>query len=501
MKKLYLTILCFFLMCSVGWAATINATDCTVAAINTAITASSTGDTVTIKGGTACTATWADAVTIPSSKKITLQGSGMDSTVITGGDGWKAIDMTTSGSRVTGIGFISIAGNSATAAIAVDGDGWRIDHCRFSSDIFQVSVSVYGLRENNHPTGLVDSCIFHNMRVIVDGFVGGSIPTAHALAAQPLNLGSGDVTPVPAGVVYIENNTFTYNVGDSANAVDANAGGRYVFRYNTLNGTYVEAHATLYSDMGTRKWEIYNNIINSSDQTIFVPMELRGGTGVIFNNTLTGFSMQRIQLDNRRSCETTSTGGLCDGSSPWDGNTTGLSGYPCRGQIGRSTHQWNWTTENPYPPEELAPAYAWNNRIDTNDLTFVQSGCALSIEHIQPNRDYYDYNASFDGTSGVGRGVLSSRPATCTTGAESGGGVSYFATDQGTLGTLYKCTATNTWTSYFAPYTCPHPLAGLTGSCNATAGTGGYNIAGGSGNLTIGTGAGFKFSGAGFLLQ
>jgi len=27
-------------------------------------------------------------------------------------------------------------------------------------------------------------------------------------------------------------------------------------------------------------------------------------------------------------------------------------------------------------------------------------------------------------------------------------------------GTLYKCTATNTWTAYYAPYAYPHPLQG-----------------------------------------
>jgi len=25
-------------------------------------------------------------------------------------------------------------------------------------------------------------------------------------------------------------------------------------------------------------------------------------------------------------------------------------------------------------------------------------------------------------------------------------------------GTLYKCTATNTWTAYYTPYAYPHPL-------------------------------------------
>jgi chitodextrinase len=35
--------------------------------------------------------------------------------------------------------------------------------------------------------------------------------------------------------------------------------------------------------------------------------------------------------------------------------------------------------------------------------------------------------------------------------------VAYWATDQNTL---YQCTATNTWTAYYTPYTYPHPLTG-----------------------------------------
>ena len=43
---------------------------------------------------------------------------------------------------------------------------------------------------------------------------------------------------------------------------------------------------------------------------------------------------------------------------------------------------------------------------------------------------------------------------------------------------LYRCTATNTWTPVYQPFTCPHPLAdpGAAGSCDqGTPGIGGYH--------------------------
>jgi hypothetical protein len=82
------------------------------------------------------------------------------------------------------------------------------------------------------------------------------------------------------------------------------------------------------------------------------------------------------------------------------------------------------------------------------------------ITTIQENRDFYNQKSPFDGTAGVGVGKLSNRPKTCTPG------VAYWATDEGEWdsthdgpdGQLYVCTARKTWTSYYKPYSYPHPL-------------------------------------------
>ena len=86
------------------------------------------------------------------------------------------------------------------------------------------------------------------------------------------------------------------------------------------------------------------------------------------------------------------------------------------------------------------------------------------------NRDYYTHATSFDGTSGTGTGLLSARPATCTTG------VAYWETDHSTLD---RCTATNTWTNYYTPYTYPNPLIPSPPVGNGGSVTGGKATVGG----------------------
>lgn len=446
-------------------AATINAASCSQEHVQAAIETAKTGDIVIVPSGKC---EWAANVIIPDAKKITLQGAGIDSTVITNPLKTAVeLKMGNSGSRLTGFTF-----NGIIIRLFL-GDA-RIDHNKFDRSISYQLTGVHfssnARAEAHSPSALVDNNIFVNNRVVV--FAGPMLQ--NKAWTIPVDLGGATNT------VYIENNAFYRTDGRGGNAVDANYGGAYVFRYNSLYSTSgywnTMTHSVQGPNRATRKFEFYGNIFHSDTVIFNPPFFLRAGTGVVFNNYISGvYRTKCIDLDNVRSLNPHYSRypadiDACNGTSKWDGNEGkgDEAGYPCRDQIGRGydTELWIRFPAGAYA-QPLLPVYGWSNRTDGNSEAPFRVRKA-SGKHIKANRDFYDYTASFDGTSGVGAGTLANRPKTCTPG------VAYWATNQSIsdltgmvgknpktpiIGTLYKCTASNTWTTYYSPYTYPHPLS------------------------------------------
>jgi hypothetical protein len=163
--------------------------------------------------------------------------------------------------------------------------------------------------------------------------------------------------------------------------------------------------------------------------------------------------------------------------SGWTGFNNGdsyqiLRATVCADQGGRGAGNYvSGTTPSPASPimQALDPIYEWDDT--ANNLN--HGNFATNTGRTIANRDWYTDGSNgspqaqtspsspFNGTSGVGFGTLANRPATCTPY------VGYFATGQGNWntsgngfgnGVLYQCSAPNTWTVHYTPYTYPHPL-------------------------------------------
>jgi hypothetical protein len=259
--------------------------------------------------------------------------------------------------------------------------------------------------------------------------------------------------------VFVEDNTFDYDLSQG-NCMDSQYSAIYIFRFNVAIGCPIEAHSPQ-NGFGARSWEIYNNSStpgNNSGMATF----LRGGTGIVFNNSFAPGWNQVIRIDNVRSFSDPAWG-KCDGRLPIDGNRgSGQSypaaGWPCRGQIGWGVDTFMFSIDGPYPTQAPEPTPIFLNRTGgTQSDVRIANGADI---HIADCADIQVERSNFNGTCGTGVGIAANRPATCTKG------VYYWATNEGewnsghsgTDGRLYKCTATNTWSLYYTPYPYPHPL-------------------------------------------
>lgn len=448
------------------------------------------------------TSTWTTGVSIDVSTwanvtKLTIQGAGKANTIIKDLIPLhpynvaliKVLGLKNGVSlRITGLGLVADA-NTPTGVMgglvlisAYSTTNFsktvRIDNCDFYNSKGGRWINIFGVY------GLIDSNTFTSEASgtnVVQGItLSGSTITSGdagtAAWARAVNFGSSEA-------VYIEHNTFNFSSLQDG-VYDAGSGARIVFRYNNVTGTNIGWHGRMSGGHhGTLFNEVYNNAFaTNSGQTIYRALTFASGTGVVYNNVFGSGYAAGIQFYYPRSCADclatgclstkgvgplmwsayagngitgdgttystisnpsaewgpyvtdynwTEEGGLtgyhgwgrCNGTNALDGNEDS-TGYPCASQPGMKGADFH-TKE---------PVYVWNNYLNgtLNNGSIVEMGCTSPStgDHIKKGRDYFDN------------------------------------------GTTPK--------SGYTAYACPHPLTGLTGSCDTTSatmyGTTGYNV-------------------------
>jgi hypothetical protein len=316
-------------------AATITATNGLEVGVNAAISSSSPGDTVVIPAGT-----WTWFVGGVNFSGITISGQGTNQTIIVdnvpdnNGSSYVfyATPPTNGFSRLTsltiadrGAGAQSYKGkvvvdNRAYGGLAT----WRIDSL-VCSNLNGMNLFPYG---NN---GLIDHCVFY-LRGEAVAHYGTSLNPANPFNTSDLlndPWGDAPYAATPAygstNALYIESCWFTNISGPSQAqpAYDGYAGAASVFRYNYLGNCawYNHGNDTSGRYRSTRRWEIYQNTFFCNISWVSA-MDFRGGTGVIFSNTVSGFVLFNT-TENYRNVQGNVPFGGVDGTNPWD-NTNGV---------------------------------------------------------------------------------------------------------------------------------------------------------------------------------
>jgi len=353
-RSLAPTILILFLFTPYAYSAIINASSCSPTDIQTAVNSARTGDRVQLP---ACTNSSWGTQTVKIYEAIAIAGAGENQTILIKPD---------------------VVSEVWRGFFHVDCSGWVSGHFEFYGITLQGRGDEQTLDKGMDLRNACKDFIIHDSTFRNFGHAGiyirdaefnstgrGLIYNNKFIDNYRVNRGYGvhvvgdgnyslNVQLGTQNAVFVENNYFK----GSRHTIASNNGSHYVFRYNTIvdnreDAAAIDAHGKVIGwPRGSNTYEIYNNSIVNSIRR-WAGAGIRGGDGVIFNNTMSGTD-NPIMLFNDSSL------------SYNDGCTT----YPC--------------------PDQIRELYIWNNTQDGKTAN-VSRWKEIDKLLIQEGRDYFLY--------------------------------------------------------------------------------------------------------------
>lgn len=431
------------------------ASDGSQASVIACIASAAGGDTVTIPVGNF---TWgASSSSIALNKAIKLLGAGKGQTIVN--------LASTSPTSTAGVIAISAAatfggvtinqpntGETTAITCSSDADGWRITDIEYpgaaNSGYFVYVNCSYGLIDNCHITGGAgnDEWIF----------VRGKANSWQT----PSSMGTDQV-------VMVEDCTM-----DLQGYIDANANSRVCVRKCTINGPVkLDSHgkASNTPARSCRHFEAYSNTFNRTGP-FNTAIEIRGGTGIFFNNVVSGVS------DPSQAWFSLKEYALISATPNFGSVYQTLVNYPIDDQLGVGIDPKSAGSEPLYLINNTGPGGVdwplnfYHDLTNANALYKTQMGDSNASfvigDIIKADREFFKHTvgASFNGSTGVGRGTKATMLGITPTKT----GVGFWVTDEGswdstiaanTSGRLYTWTG-SAWVQKYEPFVYPHPLRG-----------------------------------------
>ena len=244
------------------------------------------------------------------------------------------------GTQISGLNLVGVLdpeSRGQDSGISLRGvHGFRVDHCRFE----RFGNAAVHVRDG---TGVIDHCR------MIEIFKPAINNLGYGVAVYGINEWDDDLQPGGPDAVFIEDCVMVGN----RHAVASNAGAVYVFRHNHIYENAktqpIDSHGPGYgSPRGTQWVEIYENLVERPRENA-PAMLIRGGGGVIFNNTM---------RDHSRGI------GLTLDFGP----------------------EIDWS--QPYPiADQIHDVWAWDNTLDGEPVApYVPD---RSAAHIQEGRDFH----------------------------------------------------------------------------------------------------------------